>query len=191
VLSARRAHNLSKMLAIPTPSSGSQYPFVQFRHSEFVDDEALEVAREDRDDAIAMNRWDALSNTRRWYSTAGSRMPDRLRPTARPGSQHRRRVAPGSHQPHAHTRGGDHPRSTVMTRRTSTPMVSLFILPRLCLSFGALPRASVQAKGKDEGDPTLTRPVKRSANSRSDPRRCREGCHPLPAVPSRLWREKS
>src|SRR3984957_2710953 len=27
--------------------------------------------------------------------------------------------------------------------------------PCLCLSFGALPRVSVQAKGKDEGDPTL------------------------------------
>ena len=33
------------------------------------------------------------------------------------------------------------------------------------------PRVSVQAKGKDEGDPTLARPVKRSAYSRSDPRR--------------------
>ena len=43
--------------------------------------------------------------------------------------------------------------------------------PRLCLSFGALPRVSVQAKGKDEGDQTLARPVKRSAYSRSDPRR--------------------
>jgi hypothetical protein len=42
---------------------------------------------------------------------------------------------------------------------------------RLCLSFGALPRVSVQAKGKDEGDQTLTRPVKRSAVSRSVPRR--------------------
>ena len=40
-----------------------------------------------------------------------------------------------------------------------------------CLSFGALPRVSVQAKGKDEGDQTLARPVKRSAYSRSDPRR--------------------
>ena len=63
--------------------------------------------------------------------------------------------------------------------------------PRLCLSFGALPRVSVQAKGKDEGDPTLTRPVKRSANSRSVPRRCREGSHPLPAVPSPLRGAKS
>jgi hypothetical protein len=45
-----RASKLSKVLAIPTPSSGSQYPFVQFRHSEFVDDEALEVAREDREE---------------------------------------------------------------------------------------------------------------------------------------------
>jgi hypothetical protein len=33
--------------------------------------------------------------------------------------------------------------------------------------------------GRDEGDPTLTRPVKRSASSRSIARRCREGCHPL------------
>src|ERR1700733_7328960 len=45
-----RARKLSKVLAIPTPSSGPQYPFVQFRHSEFVDDEALEVAREDREE---------------------------------------------------------------------------------------------------------------------------------------------
>jgi hypothetical protein len=44
-------------------------------------------------------------------------------------------------------------------------------LPRLCSSFGARPRVSVQAEGKDEGDPTPTRPVKRSANSRSVPRR--------------------
>jgi hypothetical protein len=63
--------------------------------------------------------------------------------------------------------------------------------PRLCLSFGALPRVSVQAKGKDEGDPTLARPVKRSANSRSVPHRCREGSHPLPAVPSPLRGAKS
>ena len=47
----------------------------------------------------------------------------------------------------------------------------VYSFPRLCLSFGALPRVSVQAKGKDEGDQTLTRPVKRSAVSRSDPRR--------------------
>src|SRR5208282_6114877 len=63
--------------------------------------------------------------------------------------------------------------------------------PRLCLSFGARPRVSVQAEGKDEGDPTLARPVRRSALSRSDPRRCREGCHPLPAVPSRRSSAKS
>ena len=48
----------------------------------------------------------------------------------------------------------------------------------------ARPRVSVQAEGKDEGDPTLARPVRRSALSRSDPRRCREGCNPHPAVPS-------
>ena len=33
---------------------------------------------------------------------------------------------------------------------TATPMVSFFIFSRLCLSFGALPRVFVQAKGKDE-----------------------------------------
>jgi hypothetical protein len=54
---------------------------------------------------------------------------------------------------------------------TSTPMVSFFIFSDLCLSFGALPPVSVQAKGKDEGDPTLARPVNRSAYSRFDPRR--------------------
>jgi hypothetical protein len=43
---------------------------------------------------------------------------------------------------------------------------------------------SMQAEGKDEGDPTLDRPVRRSALSRSDPRRCQEGCNPHPAVPS-------
>ena len=48
----------------------------------------------------------------------------------------------------------------------------------------ARPRVSVQAEGKDEGDPTLARPVRQSALSRSDPRRCREGCNPHPAVPS-------
>jgi hypothetical protein len=42
----------------------------------------------------------------------------------------------------------------------------------------ARPRVSVQAEGKDEGDPTLARPVRRSAFSRSHPRRCREGCNP-------------
>ena len=45
----------------------------------------------------------------------------------------------------------------------------------------ARPRVSVQAEGKDEGDPTPTRPVRRSALSRSDPRRCRDGCNPHPA----------
>src|SRR5208282_5742555 len=42
-----------------------------------------------------------------------------------------------------------------------------------------------------KSDRLLARPVKRSAHSRSDPRRCREGCHPLPAVPSRLIGVKS
>ena len=62
--------------------------------------------------------------------------------------------------------------------------------PRLCLSFGALPRVSVQAKGKDEGDQTLARPVKRSAYS-IRPSPLRQGSHLPSAVPSRLLGAKS
>ena len=63
--------------------------------------------------------------------------------------------------------------------------------PRLGLSFGAFPRASVQPKGKDEGDPIISRPVERSALLRSVPRRRREGRHPLQRLPSRRSSAKS
>src|SRR5580700_10901153 len=33
-------------------------------------------------------------------------------------------------------------------------------------------------KEKTRADPTVARPLERSAGSRSDPRHCREGCHP-------------
>src|ERR1700720_4201198 len=46
-------------------------------------------------------------------------------------------------------------------------------------------------KEKTRADPTVARPLERSAGSRSDPRHCREGCHPLAAVPSRLSGTKS
>src|SRR5580700_1760446 len=46
-------------------------------------------------------------------------------------------------------------------------------------------------KEKARADPTVARPLERSAGSRSDPRHCREGCHPLAAVPSRLSGTKS
>jgi hypothetical protein len=61
----------------------------------------------------------------------------------------------------------------------------------LCLSSAAKLRVSVQASRKDEGDQTLTRPVTRSAFHRSDPRRRREGWHPLPAVLSRPFGSES
>jgi hypothetical protein len=41
----------------------------------------------------------------------------------------------------------------------------------LCLSSEAKLRYPFRTKEKDEGDPTLARPVKRSAFQRSDPRR--------------------
>src|ERR1700733_2224357 len=74
------------------------------------------------------------------------------------------RLADGSRR-----RPGDERRDGLSTHRRRWIILPSF--PRLCLSFGARPRVSVQAEGKDEGDPTLTRPVKRSANSRSVPRR--------------------
>jgi hypothetical protein len=61
-----------------------------------------------------------------------------------------------------------------------------------CRMIGAGPaKLAAWPASKDEGDPALARPIKRSAYSRSDPRRCRAGSHPLPAVPFRLLGAKS
>src|ERR1700719_42357 len=56
---------------------------------------------------------------------------------------------------------------------------------------GLFPGYPFRPKEKTRADPTVARPLERSAGPRSDPRRCREGCHPLAAVPSRLSGTKS
>src|ERR1700722_14870895 len=56
---------------------------------------------------------------------------------------------------------------------------------------GLSPVSPFRPKEKTRADPTVVRPLERSAGSRSDPRHCREGCHPLAAVPSRLSGTKS